>query len=145
MVQEVAPLLTSVALPASQSEQTERDTAPETIENFPAGQLLHALAVINPGVAEYLPAGQFSQNSGDVNEVVAENLPAGQFSHVVAPLTSEYLPLEQAVQLAALMKLEYVPLTQVEHAPALTLYVPALHVTGTTQLDPMDAVPAGQS
>ena len=65
--------------------------------------------------------------------------------HVVAPSTSEYLPLEQAVQLAALVKLEYVPLAQVEHEPALTLYVPALHVTGTTQLDPMDAVPVGQS
>jgi hypothetical protein len=87
MVQVLAPLLTPVALPASQSEQTERDVAPETIENFPAGQLVHAVSVINPGVAEYLPAGQFSQNSGDVAETVAENLPAGQFVHIEAPST----------------------------------------------------------
>jgi hypothetical protein len=94
------------------------DVAPETAENFPRGQGVHAADELRATEDEYFPAAHDWHNAwpsasvnlpspqvthvfGDVAARAADDLPSGQDAHVpgdVAPVEDEYLPAEQAWQ-----------------------------------------------
>jgi hypothetical protein len=85
------------------------------LDDFPAAQAVHALALVAPGTLEYEPAGQLTHA---LALLAPEYAPAEHLVHAVAPSTFEYAPAEQFTHGLASDR-KYLPTEQVIHEPVI--------------------------